>query len=404
MEVAIIGGGAAGYFSALSVKENHPDADVTIFEKTRHPLAKVRISGGGRCNVTNGNKSISTVAKGYPRGRAFMKRALKVFNTTDTMTWFESKDVPLFTQEDTRVFPVSQDSESIVDCLLGQAESRGIVCEFWSAIESITPKDRRLELNFSRLDLAPRSFDKVIVASGGSPTSRGLKWLEQLGHKIVEPVPSLFTFNMPDESIVDLTGVAIDPVLVSIPGTSLKERGPLLITHWGFSGPAILKLSAFGARFFHDTEYSFNVRVNWLDQTNHESVLNQLIGVTAEHARKRLPNIRPFGLPERLWRYLLAKGGFSETKKWGELGSKGLNKLAAVLTNDSYSVSGKTGFKDEFVTCGGISLDDIDGKSMESKVCENLYFAGEIMDIDGITGGFNFQAAWTTGYIAGKLE
>jgi hypothetical protein len=404
VDVAIIGGGAAGYFSAISVKENFPDADVIIFEKTRFSLAKVKISGGGRCNVTNGNTSISTLAAGYPRGKALMKRALRTFNTKHTMEWFESRDVPLFIQEDMRVFPVSQDSTSIVNCLLDQAEAQGIICEYWSGIETVSRKGKRLELSFSRQDLPPRIFDKVILASGGSPRSEGLEWIEKLGHEIVAPVPSLFTFNMPNEAIVELSGVAVDPVLISIPGTSLKTRGPLLITHWGLSGPAILKLSAFGARIFSERDYNFYVRVNWLDQTNHELVLSHLNEVIIEHARKLLPNIKPFGLPDRLWRYLLNKSGIPQTKRWSELGNKGLNKLVATLTNDSYSVSGKTGFKDEFVTCGGVSLDSIDGKTMQSKVCENLYFAGEILDIDGITGGYNFQAAWTTAFIAGKLN
>ena len=404
MDVAIIGGGAAGYFSAISVKENYPDAHVVIFEKTHFSLAKVKISGGGRCNVTNGNTSISVLASGYPRGKALMKKALKIFNTKHTMEWFESRSVPLFVQDDMRVFPVSQDSTSIIHCLMDQTEAKGITCEYWSGIQAISPKGNKLKLEFSRQDLRPRTFDKVIVASGGSPKSEGLEWLAKIGHHIVEPVPSLFTFNMPDESIVELTGVAVDPVLVSIPGTSLKTRGPLLITHWGFSGPAILKLSAFGARIFNEKDYNFDLRVNWLNQTNHEVVLSQLKEMVAEHSRKLLPNFRPFGLPDRLWRYLLQKSGLYQTKLWGELGNKGLNKLVTALTNDSYTVSGKTGFKDEFVTCGGVSLDSIDSKSMESKVCKNLYFAGEVLDIDGITGGYNFQAAWTTAFIAAKLN
>ncbi len=404
MDVAIIGGGAAGYFSAISVKQNFPEARVVIFEKTRFSLAKVKISGGGRCNVTNGNTSISELASAYPRGKALMKKALKIFNTKHTMEWFESRGVPLFVQDDMRVFPVSQDSASIIHCFMDQTEAMGIPCEYWSEIQAISKNGNQLKLEFTRQDLPSRNFDKVIVASGGSPKSEGLEWLEKLGHKIEKPVPSLFTFNMPSESIVELTGVAIDPVLVSIPGTKLKITGPLLITHWGLSGPAILKLSAFGARVLNEKNYHFDVRVNWLDQTNHEVVLEQLNGIIAEHSRKLLPNIRPFSLPDRLWRFLLLKSDLPLTRKWGELGNRGLNKLVAVLTNDSYMVQGKTGFKDEFVTCGGVSLDSIDGKTMQSRVCENLYFAGEILNIDGITGGYNFQAAWTTAFIAGKLN
>jgi len=312
--------------------------------------------------------------------------------------------VPLFVQDDMRVFPVSQDSGSIVDCLIDQVESLGVRCEFWTGIESISPIDDRWELTFSRVDLGPATFDKVIVASGGSPRADGLEWLKNLGHGIVDPVPSLFTFNIPNEPITELPGIAVDPVEVSIPGTKLKTTGPLLITHWGFSGPAILKLSAFGARILSEKAYHFGVRVNWLNQSNHEMVLGQMEAVIAEHSRKLLPNIRPFGLPDRLWSYLLQRGGIPLSKKWGELGKKSLNKLVTVMTNDIYTVSGKTGFKDEFVTCGGVSLESIDSKTMESRICDNLYFAGEILDIDGITGGYNFQAAWTTAFIAGKLN
>lgn len=404
MDVAIIGGGAAGYFSAISVKENYPDANVVIFEKTHFSLAKVKISGGGRCNVTNGNTSISVVASSYPRGKALMKKALKIFSTKHTMEWFESRGVALFVQDDMRVFPVSNDSASIIHCLMDQTTAMGIACEYWSGIQAISREGNQLKLEFVRQDLPPRFFDKVIVASGGSPKSEGLEWLAKLGHKIVEPVPSLFTFNMPHESITELSGVAVDPVLVSVPGTSLKTRGPLLITHWGLSGPAILKLSAFGARVFNEMNYDFKVRVNWVDQTNHDLVLKQLKELTAEHGRKLMPNVRPFDLPERLWRHLLQKSEVSPAKKWSELGNKSMNKLAMSLTNDTYSVSGKTGFKDEFVTCGGVSLDAIDWKTMGSKVESNLYFAGEVLDIDGITGGYNFQAAWTTAFIAGKLN
>ena len=404
MDVAVIGGGAAGYFSAISVKQNYPDARVVIFEKTRFSLAKVKISGGGRCNVTNGNTSISELASAYPRGKSLMKKALKTFNTKHTMEWFESRGVPLFVQDDMRVFPVSEDSASIIHCFMDQTEAMGIPCEYWSEIQSISPKDNQLKLEFTRQDLPSRTFDKVIVASGGSPRVKGLKWLKNMGHDIVEPVPSLFTFNMPDESIVELTGVAVDPVQVSIHGTKLKTTGPLLITHWGFSGPAILKLSAFGARVLHEKGYHFDVRVNWIDQSNQDLVLEQLEAIKAEHSRKLLPNIRPFGLPDRLWRFLLQRSGLPQTKKWSELGKNGLNKLITVLTGDSYVVSGKTGFKDEFVTCGGVSLESINAKTLQSRVCENLYFAGEILDIDGITGGYNFQAAWTTAFIAAQLS
>jgi len=404
VDIVIIGGGAAGFFSAINVKENHPQARVIIFEKSRQLLAKVKISGGGRCNVTNGCSSISELANAYPRGGRVMKKALRTFNTSDTMEWFKARGVPLFIQYDNRVFPVSQDSQSIVECFMDQAEKLDIKIELGSGINAINQKENKLELVFFDDALPSASFDKVIVASGGSPTKEGLEWLEKLKHKIVDPVPSLFTFNLLGASITDLTGVAVDSTLVSIQGANIQSRGPLLITHWGFSGPAILKLSAFGARILNEKHYDFKVQVNWVGEVNHDILIATLNTISREHANKLLTNYRPFALPDRLWRYLLQKGGLSPNKKWSELGKKGSNKIVTLLANDVYTVSGKTGFKEEFVTCGGVSLESIDSKTMQSKACKNLYFAGEVMDIDGITGGYNFQAAWTTAFIAGKLN
>lgn len=404
MNVAIIGGGAAGYFSAISVKKNFPDARVTIFEKTRHPLAKVKISGGGRCNVTNGNTSISQLANAYPRGKALMKQALRIFNTKHTMEWFQSRGVPLYIQDDMRVFPTSNDSASIVDCLQDEVNSMGIECVWWAGVDHITPDGDRLNLHFSRVDLPSRSFHKVVVACGGSPRLEGLEWLRKIGHQIVKPVPSLFTFNIPHEDIVTLQGIAVDPVQVSISGTKLKTSGPILITHWGFSGPAILKLSAFGARDMNAQGYHFDIRVNWLNQTNQELVIETISEAALDHPRKLITNVRLFGLPDRLWRFLLNRAGIPEHKIWSEFGKKGLHKLVSVLVSDDYQVAGKTTFKEEFVTCGGVDLASVDSKTMQSKVCKHLYFAGEILDIDGITGGYNFQAAWTTAYIAGQLS
>lgn len=404
MDVAIIGGGAAGYFSAINAKENHPDARVTIFEKSRYVLAKVKISGGGRCNVTNGNTSISQVSRAYPRGQRLMKKALGIFNTSNTMDWFKSRDVPLYVQEDMRVFPVTDDSMSIIECFLDQAEALHIGIELSTAVKAMAIVQDKLELSFTDAKRPAQTFDKVIVATGGSPKTDGLDWLASLGHIIVDPVPSLFTFNMPTESIRELQGVAVESAQVSIPGTSLKSKGPVLITHWGLSGPAILRLSAFGARVLNEKNYHFQVQVNWVGEPSHERVIEEMQGIIDAHSSKLLSNMKPFGLPDRLWRHLLAQSGLGEGKRWRELGKKGLNKLATLLTNDLYSVSDKTGFKEEFVTCGGVSLDSIDGNTMQSKVCKNLYFAGEILDIDGITGGYNFQAAWTTAFIAGKLN
>ncbi len=319
------------------------------------------------------------------------------------MDWFETRGVALMIQDDNCVFPVSQNSQSIIDCFLKESKRLGIQIEIGKGVKSITSKDEKLELVFIKACFSPMFFDKVIVATGGSPKRSGLEWLEVLQHKIEDPVPSLFTFNMPNESVTKLMGIVVEKTKVSIQGTKLKADGPLLITHWGMSGPAILKLSAFGARILHKMGYECKAQVNWVDELNNDIVRQNLAAIADNHTNKILANYRPYGLPERLWLYLLEKSNLSTHKKWGELGKKGLNKLTTVLTNDVYEVKGKTTFKEEFVTCGGVSLESIDFNTMQSKVCKNLYFTGELMDIDGITGGYNFQAAWTTAFIAGKL-
>ena len=402
MKVAVIGGGAAGFFAAIHVKKNHPAAEVTIFEKSKKLLAKVKISGGGRCNVTNGCTEIKELVKAYPRGGKKLKRAFRRFSTSDTMQWFESRGVPLIIQEDNCVFPVSQSSQTIIDCLLIEARTLGITIQVSQGVKEIQRKGENLLLDFGAK--APTLLvQKVIVATGGSPKRSGLGWLENLNHKIADPVPSLFTFNMPTESVKELMGIVVEKTLVSIQGTKLKGDGPLLITHWGMSGPAILKLSAFGARLLSELDYTFKVQVNWVNEVNNEVVRTVLKEIISAHAHKILANYRPYLLPERLWHYLLEKSDLSLKKRWGELGKKGVNKLMTILTNDVYDVKGKTTFKEEFVTCGGVSLESVDFSTMQSKVCPNLYFAGEVMDIDGITGGYNFQSAWTTGFIAGEL-
>ena len=403
MRIAIIGGGAAGFFSAISAKEHHPDSHVSIFEKSQKVLSKVRVSGGGRCNVTNGTHSISELSKGYPRGEKQLKKAFSQFNTKDTWEWFESRGVELYTQPDNRVFPKTNDSQSIVDCLFAETKRLGIDLQVGVGVSLIESKENKIELTFQG-ETKSRTFDKVIVATGGSPKRQGFDWLENLGHRIENPVPSLFTFNMPSEPIKELMGVSVQNVLVTVQGTKLKSDGPLLITHWGMSGPAILKLSAFGARTLSELGYNFKSQVNWAGQVNNELVLSELRITTEEHPNKFLSSVKPFKLPERMWLYLLDRCEIPSTKKWSELGKKGLNKLVNVLTNDIYEVKGKTTFKEEFVTCGGVSLDSVNFKTMESRVVPNLYFAGEVLDVDGITGGYNFQAAWTTGFIAGKLS
>jgi len=401
MKVAIIGGGAAGFFSAISAKQHHPDAEVTILEKSNKLLAKVKISGGGRCNVTNGCRNINQLAAAYPRGEMFLKKAFGTFNTRHTEKWFESRGVPLTTQDDNCVFPVSQDSQSIIDCLMNECKKLGVQIEINKSVTAIQPENDKIHLTFNTDETIV--YDKVIVATGGSPKRSGLEWLEKLGHTIVEPVPSLFTFNMPTEKVKELMGIVVEKTKTNVQGTKLKSDGPLLITHWGMSGPSILKLSAFGARILSEREYKFNIQVNWVNEQNAEIVQQEVRSIVEEHGQKKLSNYRPFLLPDRLWQFLIEKTEFPADQLWGNIGKKGVNKIVEFLTNDVYAVSGKTTFKEEFVTCGGVSLEDIEVKSMQSKVVKNLYFTGEVMDIDGITGGYNFQAAWTTGFIAGKL-
>lgn len=400
MRVAIIGGGAAGFFAAIQVKENHPNADVTIFEKSKKTLTKVKISGGGRCNVSNAC-AVSELPKAYPRGNRFLKRLFYTFNNHDAMQWFESKGVPLEIQSDLCVFPKTQKSQTIIDLFTKETARLAIPIKLRMKATSIVPKSGLLEINFQ--DNHTQQFEKVIITTGGSPKKQGLEWLQNLNHSIQSPVPSLFTFNMPNEPITKLMGVVVENTSVSIQGSKIKTTGALLITHWGMSGPAIIKLSSYAARLLNEKNYLFTVQINWAKGENNETIHQKLVEIIQKNPHKMLSKIKPFALPERLWIYILEKAMLSSQKRWNELGKKGINKLVNLLTNDTYSVEEKTNFKEEFVTCGGIDLKNINGNTMQSKVVNNLYFAGEILDIDGITGGYNFQAAWTTAYVASKL-
>ncbi len=401
-KVAIVGGGAAGFFAAIHVKENFPTAEVVIYEKSTKILSKVKVSGGGRCNVTNGCTSIKELSMAYPRGERQLKKAFAVFNTKHTMNWFESRGVPLVIQEDNCVFPVSQNSQSIIDCFLNETKRLKIDIQLEAGVKELVPlASGQLKLVFSETE--NRVVDKVIVTTGGSPKLTGLDWLAKLGHQIETPVPSLFTFNMPNEKIRDLMGIVVEKTITRIRGTKLRSDGPLLITHWGMSGPSILKLSAFGARILNEMDYDCTLQVNWTNIQNLTLVEEDLNQIILENGQKQLTSFRPYLLPDRLWRFLLEKYEFSENKRWNELGKKGLNKIINLLTNDLYQVKGKTTFKEEFVTCGGVSLASIDFNTMQSIPVKNLYFAGELIDVDGITGGYNFQAAWTTAFIAAKL-
>lgn len=402
MQIAVIGGGAAGFFSAITAKETNPSAKVVIFEKSERVLQKVGISGGGRCNLTNGCDSISELVNAYPRGGRALKKVFHQFCNKDTVNWFESRGVPLMIQDDQRVFPESGNAMSVVDCLFKEAGKYGIKVKLGMPARQIGLNGQQFLIGFSDENQSEEIYDRVIITTGGSPKKHGLEWLEKLGHKIEAPVPSIFSFNIPGESVTALMGVTVNNAMVRVQGTKLSSEGPVLITHWGMSGPAILKLSSFGARVFNEMNYLFKIQVNWAGTSNNDLVYNDLLSFSNLHPRKSLANLKPFNLPGRLWSFLLMKAETDENRTWGELGKKGLNKLVNVLTNDIYTVKGQTTFKDEFVTCGGVSLDNIEMNTMESKVCKGLFFAGEVLDIDAITGGFNLQAAWSTGYVAGK--
>ncbi len=411
LQIAIIGGGAAGFFAAITAKQRFPHSTVTIFEKAQRVLAKVEITGGGRCNLTNSFEGVSDPKQAYPRGYKLMKRLFKQFDHHDAYEWFEENGVPLVKQEDQCVFPQSQDSHSIIDCLVNTAKGMGVKIQCNHCLIAIKQmEDKRLLLCFKTTkdkevtasSQEQMAFDRVAVTTGGHPRLESFRYLADLGHKIEPPIPSLFTFNIADKAFKELMGTVVDPVFTSIPGTKLKAEGPLLITHWGMSGPAVLKLSSHAARHLHENNYQMKVSVNWGRESNRSLVEENIHGIIAANPQKQLASIRPFGLPSRLWTYLIQKMGYAPEKKWNEMGKKGCNLLIETLTNDQYQVNGKGAFKEEFVTCGGVSLESINQHTLESKCCPHLFFAGEVLDIDAITGGFNLQAAWTTGYVVGQ--
>jgi predicted Rossmann fold flavoprotein len=401
--IAVIGGGAAGFFAAISVKNHHPSAIVTLFEKTSKVLSKVKISGGCRCNVTNANNDIASLCTAYPRGGKELKNIFYRFGPQDTINWFENRGVALKAEPDGRVFPISNNSQTIIDCLIEECREKNISIKYNKSVKSLKKIQSQWALSFNDSVIFNR-YEIIIVASGGSSKLKGFDWLKNIGHSIINPIPSLFTFNMPNESIIDLMGVVVKDVKIKISGTKIETVGPVLITHWGMSGPVILKASSIGARDLFERDYSFNIEINWLAESNTELLFKKIEEYSLSFLNKLVVNQNPFTFPNRLWQFLIYKFGVSTSKRWGELGKKKMRHLIELFTKDSYAVSGKTTFKEEFVTCGGVALSNINVNTMESKVHSNLYFAGEVLNIDAITGGYNFQAAWSTGFVAGKLE
>ena len=377
MKTAIVGGGAAGFFAAINLKEMCPDMQVTIFEKSKKVLAKVEVSGGGRCNCTNSFEAVTDLQQVYPRGHRLLKRLFKTFDYRDAYEWFESHGVRLVTQEDHCVFPMSQDSHTIINLFLAEAKRHGIEIRTQCKIESL---EQLKDYDF-----------KVITTGGGTASMAGVP--------TIEAVPSLFTFSIEDEALRALMGTVVEDATASIPGTKFKSCGPLLITHWGMSGPAILKLSSHAARELHEHNYQMPLAVNWTSLKEPE-IQQELHEIIIRHPQKQIATIRPLGLPSRLWDYLVAKTlGERAQNRWQNLNQKELNRLTNALCNDQYKIAGRAAFKDEFVTCGGVDLAAVNTNTLEAKTLPQLYFAGEVLDIDGITGGFNFQAAWTTAYV-----
>ncbi|MEL6939931.1 MAG: NAD(P)/FAD-dependent oxidoreductase [Cyanobacteria bacterium J06598_1] len=407
LSVAVIGGGAAGFFGAIAAASNNPNARVTLYEAGPQPLAKVRISGGGRCNVTHHCFDPAQLIQNYPRGSKALRGAFSRFQPKDTVDWFAQRGVKLKTEADGRMFPVTDDSATIVNCLSRAADRAGVQIKVRSPVTSVEKTAAGFKLRL-KADYEV-VCDRILLTTGSSPA--GHRIAKALGHQLEPPVPSLFTFNIADKRLHQLSGVAADPVNVrlKIAGASKKElklldqTGPLLITHWGLSGPAVLKLSAWAARMLHGQKYRGEMIVNWLPGQTQEQVHSELQQVKAGSAKKAITTYSPYSLiSKRLWQYLITRIDIDAALTWANLSKKQINQLVIELTQGVYPITGKGVFKDEFVTCGGVRLKEVDFKTMESRQCPGLYLSGEILDIDGITGGFNFQSAWTTGWLAGN--
>ncbi|WP_304517820.1 NAD(P)/FAD-dependent oxidoreductase [Cecembia rubra] len=396
MKIGVIGAGAAGYFSAIHAAL--AGAEVFILEKTSKPLAKVKISGGGRCNVTHAAFENSNLVKNYPRGEKFLKRVFKYFSVKDTIDWFEGRGVSLKVERDGRMFPVSDDSQSIIDALQIAAYEFGVKVLLNHGVEKIQKKGDYFEVLTKE---KPFQFDRIIICSGGAPKAESFGFIKDLGHSIVDPIPSLFTFNTPQEPIRKLMGIAVPDALVRLEGTKLAYKGPVLITHWGLSGPAVLKLSAFGAKWLYDQKYEAKAHVRWNQHWTEDQLIRDLQKFRNDHPKKKITGSPLFSLPARLWLHLCEQAEISTETVWQNLPKKQFHKLVQNLFSYIVAVKGKTTFKEEFVTAGGVNLDGVNSETMESKLVKGLFFAGEVLDIDGITGGFNFQAAWSTGYLAG---
>ncbi len=396
--LVVAGGGAAGFFCAVNAARLHPGREVVLLEKSQKLLSKVKVSGGGRCNLTHDCANANEMSQAYPRGRHFVKKVLHRFFATDTVQWFTERGVAIKTEADGRMFPVSDSSASIMECLMQEANRCGIkIMMNAEVVKAVTDgKSWTIRLKDNRVLEA----DNFCIACGGYPRSDMFQWLRETGHTIVEPVPSLFTFNIPQHPLKELMGISIPHAKVKVTGTSLEETGPVLITHWGLSGPAVLRLSARGARELHDMKYSCRVLVNWLPEYNEQSLQDAFRLYRIQEAKQVMQGRNPFDFPKRFWDQLLQMAGVKDGTRWADLTAVSQNKLVKSICAFEFAVNGKTTFKEEFVTAGGIDLAEVDPQTMMSKKHKGLFFAGEILDVDGITGGYNFQFAWSSGWIA----
>ena len=399
--VIVIGGGAAGFLAAITCASVSPKTEVMLLEAAQKPLTKVRISGGGRCNVTHHCFDPALLVQAYPRGGKALRGAFTRFQPQDTVTWFEKRGVNLKTEADGRMFPTTDNSETIINCLVSEAKNKGVIIKTGVKVKWVSYEDDRFIIDLKNGE-SLRS-DRALLATGSQRLP--YQWAAQFGHKIIPPIPSLFTFNINDERLNDLAGVSVKQVEIQLQlkgKEKYKQTGQLLITHWGISGPAVLKLSAYGARVMRDQGYHLGILINWLPAENMETVKEKLCAQKTETPRRQVISSSPFSLPRRLWEKLAAASDIAPTLRWAEMSKKQVKALAKELTQGEFEMEGKSVFKEEFVTCGGVDLKGVNFKTMESKFVSGLYFAGEILDIDGITGGFNFQSAWTTGWLAGQ--
>ncbi len=396
-DLVVVGGGAAGFFGAIAAAEMKPGLSILILEKTTKLLSKVRVSGGGRCNVTHHCFEATSLSKHFPRGSKELKLLFRKFQAKDVVEWFESKNVKLKTEEDGRMFPVTNNSQTIIDCFLNETERHRIKIKLHAEVKKITPNENDFTLELNTEKIIAR---KVLIATGGYNSLQNYEWLKPF--PIINPIPSLFTFNDSGNKFKDLMGVSVAQAEVKIAGSKFSETGPVLITHWGLSGPAVIRLSAWAAEYLHEKKYEFTALVNWTGSITEEGLRKDLQGINVNHGKQKIVNNPLYKIPSRLWLRLCSLAEIEETKTWAELPRKNINRLIEFMIRCPFEIKGKTSFKEEFVSCGGVDLKSVELETMESKQVKGIYFAGEVLNIDGETGGFNFQSAWTTAYVAAK--